>query len=247
MHVFITGASSGIGESLAKEFSKKAEKLTLIARRKDRLETLSGKLKAKINIEICDLSDPQKALAAYENSIKLNGNIDILVNNAGMTYFGSVLEMPRSEMEKMINLNYVTPMLLMGQAAKDMSERKSGSIINISSVSAKTPLPILAVYSSTKIGLSTASDMYRAQLKKFGVHVLTVYPGPIHTEMEDVARSQNPGNQMMDALPAGEPDMLARLIIDAIEKKKNELFYPGIYGAVDVFPAAIKWLTEKLG
>lgn len=187
MKALITGASSGIGEEFAKQLSKKGYDVILVARRTDKLEALSKKLRTNAKIIKADLSDEKQVKKLYEE-VK-NENIDILINNAG---FGTLGEFNEIELEKeleMINTNVKAVHILTKLFLNDFIKKDDGYILNVSSIAGFFSGPYLATYYATKSYVLTLTESIYGELKnkKSNVYIGALCPGPVKTEFDKVA------------------------------------------------------------
>jgi short-subunit dehydrogenase len=127
-----------------------------------------------------------------------------------------------------------------------MVARRSGTIVDIASAAALGPTPGMFFYNAAKAGLAAASESLRAEVKQHGIHVVTVYPGPVTSEMEAAARAAYADRATMRKLPTGSPEVLARMIADAVAKRKARVIYPRVYGMGRHFPNATRWALDTL-
>jgi len=229
MHVAITGASSGIGAALARELGRAGHTLTLVARRRALLDDLAAELGNTTLVVEHDLANPDTATAWLATAEAAHGPIDVLVNNAGMENTGPTIAADPAVFRKMIDLNLTTPLLLARALLPAMTARGSGMIINVASVAALVAPPMQAYYGATKAGLAMFSETVRGELAGTGVHVLTVYPGPVKTAMGDSARVAF--GDKVPPVPEGTPEELASLIHAAMQRKAPRLIYPRMYTA----------------
>lgn len=244
MHVAITGASSGIGEALAREFSAAGASISLIARRKDLLETLAASLGTPSFVKSVDLLDHQHAADWIPASEAALGPIDVLINNAGMQIVAPVEETSPEEGEAVLKLDLLTPLRLTQAVLPSMIRRGSGTIVDIASLAALAPTPGMHHYNAAKGGVAAASEALRGELRGTGVHVVTVYPGPISTAMAH-ASFERYGDAARKA-PTGTTAGLARLIRRAVEKKKARVIYPRIYAVSRHFPALARFVVDRM-
>lgn len=185
--VFITGASSGIGYACAEKFAEKGYNLVLNARRKDRIEELSERLRGlhKINVKelIFDVRD-KKAVEAGVASLKNEQiHIDILINNAGLALgLSSFYEGNTEDWDQMIDTNIKGLMYVSKALAKGMIGRKSGHIINIGSIAGRETYLRGNVYCATKHAVQSLSEAMRMELVQYGIKVSLVSPGATNTE-----------------------------------------------------------------
>jgi short-subunit dehydrogenase len=180
----ITGASSGIGLHLAKEFAKHGHPLVLVAPVEAELQVIAAELTTAHGVEVrtiaTDLREPEAANVIYEQS-KASG-IEILVNNAGHGQKGKAWEIPLEEDLSMVRLNVEAVLRLTKLFLPPMVERGRGRILNTASVAGFEPGPGYAVYSSTKAFVLSYSESLATELKDTGVTVTALCPGPTDTD-----------------------------------------------------------------
>jgi NADP-dependent 3-hydroxy acid dehydrogenase YdfG len=219
----VTGASSGIGETTALTLARAGADVAIVARRRDRLDALAGRLRdegATVLVIAADITSQEQAQAAVERTVSELGRLDTLVNNAGMMLLGPVVDAPLAEWERMIEVNVegllycahaALPHLL--AAAQDGS-RKIADMVNISSVAGRVARSGSGVYNLTKHGVGAFSESLRQEVTGRHVRVSVVEPGAVATEL----RSHNrPEIQEQIAERFGEIEILkAQDIADAI-------------------------------
>lgn len=193
--VLITGASGGIGRDLAELFAKQKYNLILVARSKDTLDKIAFRLAQQYGIRAncfnVDLSQPDSAKQLY-NLVKESGfSTDILVNNAGVGSSGEAVEMDIKKVSAMLTLNMTSLTELSLLFGHDMKQNRSGKILNISSTAAFQSTPYLAAYAASKAYVLSFSEALYIELKKYGVTVTTVCPGPTETSWAKEAGMEN--------------------------------------------------------
>lgn len=247
MHIFITGASSGIGEAIARHFgAESSNKLTLVARRLEKMEALGSELSAQTQALKFDLTQPSAASQALVQAQEHFGPVDVLINNAGANHLGDPAGFDVSAAERLFALNVFSPMRLIEAALPEMRKRGQGAIVNVASIAAANAPGIMTHYAATKAALARYSEGLATQLEPEGIQVLTVYPGPVKTPMEDQVRDQLGGDLGMgDRLPNGKPEELAIKIDEALNKRKRRLVYPGFYASALWFPLVGQRLTDE--
>lgn len=251
MHVLITGASSGLGEEMAKAFARAGHNITLLARRAEQLERVREEIKEEVNgIKAVALSADLEQLASL-NAIAIsaeaqNGPIDCLVHNAAVEMVDFTDAIDFDEAEKLIRINLLAPLKLTRAILPGMLERGRGTLVHISSVAAYAPPPLQTHYSATKAGLAIASLSLSSELRRKGVHVLTVYPGPLRGAMSDRVLAQY-GRNPSKGLPWGKPEELARRVVEAVDKRKSTLVYPKFYWLPKWFPGLTQWVMKASG
>lgn len=181
----VTGASSGIGEEFARALSARGDEVVLVARRVERLERLAGELPGKAHVVPCDLATEADALA--ERIRELGLQVDLLVNNAGFGTYGRFLDTDPAADAGQVRVNCEAVVTLTHAFLPAMVERGRGGIITVASTAGMQPLPYEAVYSATKAFARAFTAALAEELRGTGVRVLTVNPGPVTTEWQQVA------------------------------------------------------------
>lgn len=187
--VLITGASAGIGEGFARHLSKDAYDFVLVARRRDRMDALASELSsqqgASSEVIEADLST-DAGVSAIEERLG-RGDIIMLINNAGFGTFGEFAKQPLARELEELDLNVRALMRLTHAALQPMTERRSGTIINVASAAAFQPIPFNATYAATKAFVLHFSEAIHEEARHHGVSVTCLCPGPVKTEFQQVA------------------------------------------------------------
>jgi NADP-dependent 3-hydroxy acid dehydrogenase YdfG len=178
--VAITGASSGIGEAIARRFNEADHPLLLLARRIERLEAL-GLPNARC--ERVDVTDPEALHGAIARAEAEYGPVDCLVNNAGTMMLGQIDTQDRAEWELMYAVNVLAVLDGMQAVLASMKERQSGTIININSTSGRATFPDHAAYTGTKFAVSGITENVRQEVASSGVRVISICPGATRSEI----------------------------------------------------------------
>ncbi len=188
----VTGASSGIGEATAVSLAAAGAAVSLVARRKDRLDALAERITAgggRALVLEADVTDEAAARAAVASTVEQLGRLDVLVNNAGVMLLGPIESAPVEEWQRMVELNvlglmYCThaalPHLL--RAAED-SDRRCADVVNVSSVAGRAAREGAGVYNATKFGVGAFSESLRQEVTRRHVRVSLVEPGAVETEL----------------------------------------------------------------
>jgi len=224
--VIISGASSGIGRSLAQHLSAKGSKVVLLARREEKLKEIEAELindQRDVLIVKTDVTDSGQVSDAVRLTLDRFGRIDVVINNAGAGYFGTVEKMPAEEFDRLVKTN-VFGMLYLTQSTIPELKKTRGMIVNISSGLSKRALPLLAGYASTKSMIDALSDGMRLELKKYGVKVLNYCPPETDTEFfaTTVSETGLDHHRSGDRKKARAEDVAAR-IVRAMEAEKREV------------------------
>jgi NADP-dependent 3-hydroxy acid dehydrogenase YdfG len=188
----VTGASSGIGEATALALAERGAAVALVARRRDRLEDLAGRVEAAGGTALvleADITSPASATDVVEQTVSRLGRLDLLVNNAGVMLLGPAEHAPVEEWQRMVELNVLglmycahaaLPHLL--RAASD-GPRRVADLVNISSVAGRVARSGSGVYNATKFGVGAFSESLRQEFTKRHVRVSLVEPGAVETEL----------------------------------------------------------------
>jgi short-subunit dehydrogenase len=213
--VLITGASSGIGEATARLFATQGADIMLTARREDRLKVLAAELGCRYFA--ADIRNVNQVKLLVEKTAGISGRIDILVNNAGLGYFGNFHEQSWENIRETLDTNIAGSFSLVHSVLPLMVARKSGVIVNVSSVLSKRTFPGLAAYSASKYALDGLSDSLRKELKNTGVHVCHFCPRSTATGFHEKAGLKP------SWLTADSPAHVARALLNAVLKRKSEV------------------------
>ncbi|HVP09554.1 MAG TPA: SDR family oxidoreductase, partial [Phycisphaerae bacterium] len=188
--VLITGASSGIGASLARRFARAEAKVILVARRADRLAELADDLRVggfagQSAVIVADLTEPKACERIYADTLLAAGRVDVLVNNAGIGEYGDLAHKDLAALEHMMQLNMNSLLRLTHLILPEMISRRSGWILNVASTAAFQPTPHMAVYGATKSFVFSLSLALREELRNKGIVVTCLCPGSTRTGFFD--------------------------------------------------------------
>ncbi|MBN2625191.1 MAG: SDR family oxidoreductase [Spirochaetales bacterium] len=225
--VWITGASSGIGEALAYEFHKKGARVVISARNKEKLDQISQSLGENCYVLPLDMMERNSFGEALESVLQKWGRIDILINNAGISQRSLVADTDITVVEKIMMTNYVGPAGLTGLVIPHMIERNEGYCLFVSSVAGKFATPLRSSYAASKMALQGFTDSLRAEVHHQGIRVSLIVPGFVKTAIS-LNALEGKGNQhgLMD--PNQErgisAEQAAKIIVKGIEKEKREIY-----------------------
>jgi NAD(P)-dependent dehydrogenase (short-subunit alcohol dehydrogenase family) len=234
--ILISGCSTGIGRALAMEFAARNWRVFATARKPAAINDLKA-----LNVEIAalDVTDEKSIAACVDSIIAKAGRIDMLVNNAGRLLIGPLVELETSELRRQFETNVIGLAALTHAVAPHMIRRRSGKIINISSVSGVLPTPFAGAYCSTKAAVTALSDSLRMELAPFGITVVTVQPGGIKSNLSGNADREldrfkktpycsiqnfivaRANASQENATPAED---FAKKLVDKLERKKTPKF-----------------------
>jgi NAD(P)-dependent dehydrogenase (short-subunit alcohol dehydrogenase family) len=182
--VLISGCSTGIGRAMALELAKRNWRVFATARKPAAIEDLKS-----LNVETAalDVTDEKSITFCVDSIIGKAGRIDMLVNNAGLLLIGPLIELEAGELRNQFETNVIGLASLVRAVAPHMIARRSGKIVNISSVSGVLPTPFAGAYCSTKAAVTALSESLRMELAPFGIAVITVQPGGVKSNLSDNA------------------------------------------------------------
>jgi len=220
--VLITGASSGIGYEFAKIYAKNGYNLVITARRQENLENIREELESysvKIETIALDLSKEGAAKKLYENVKEKGIVIDTLINNAGFGLYGNFIETDVDREAEMIDLNIKSLVILTKLFLKDMIAIDKGEILNVASIAAFQPGPLMSVYYASKSFVLSFSEAVRNEIRKTNVNISVLCPGPTATEFE---RSANLGKStLFTRIKVMTPEKVALIGYKGLQKKKS--------------------------
>lgn len=213
MKALITGASSGIGLEMAKILNKEGYELILVAREKEKLQEVQELLGANVKIIVADLSNESKLKEIYV--LCKNEKIDVLINNAGFGDFGKFDETDLTKELQMIDVNIKAVHVLTKLFLKDMKKRNYGYILNVASMAAFAPGPLMATYYSTKSYVLRLTTSIYEELRrdKSKVVVSCLCPGPVDTNFNNVA------NVKFSVKPLNSKEVAQYALIKMFDKK----------------------------
>ena len=245
--VLITGASSGIGKSIAIFLSEKGYKVYGTSRNPKNTADFSFELIA------LDVLKVDTITTAIDFIIKKEGRLDVLVNNAGMGITGPIEDTPTDEMRAVFNTNVFGAVDVMKAALPQMRKQKSGTIINVTSIAGYMGLPFRGLYSATKGALETITEATSMEVKPFGIKVTCVAPGDFATNIaagryhtpvfDDSAYRENyqMNLNLMNAHVSGgmDPVEMAKAVHNIIETKNPKIHYK-VGGFMEKFSIVLK-------
>jgi uncharacterized protein len=231
----ITGASSGIGEEIARGLAGRGHGVFLVARREERLRALAEDLERlhgiRAEVAAADLAD-RAAVEALPGRIAERGlDVEVLVNNAGFTTVGDVHLNPDRQLG-MVQVNVEALLALTCAYLPAMVERRRGAVIQVASVASFQPIPVQAVYAATKAFVRSFSEAVSAELKGTGVTMTALCPGPVATEFLEAGgfKTESPGPSFVWSTPAD----VAKAGIEGAESGKRVVI-PGIANRASAF------------
>lgn len=218
--VLVTGASSGIGEATARLLAAKGARVLLGARRTDRLEKLAAELRAAggtVEYRALDVTSLEDTQAFADFALKTFGRIDVIVNNAGVMPLSPLSELKIDEWNRMIDVNIRGVLHGIAAVLPHFKERKTGHVINVSSIGGFQVWPTCAVYCGTKFAVRAISEGLRQETKE--IRVTIVSPGVVESELAHTITDPETRGMIEDFRKVAlTPDAIARGVAYAIEQ-----------------------------
>lgn len=246
----ITGASSGIGEAIARRLSRAGIKVLLSARRKDRLQQLAAEIqidRGQAHCYICDLADEAQRLQLYQQVMAEHGRIDILVNNAGLGWYGYAERMPWKVAAEMIQVNIAAAVHFTLLALPKMRELDLGHIINIGSVVGSLPSQGVAVYGATKSFLDHFTTAIYRELTGTHVHISVLRAGPVQTEFCQTALAKPGGLHLPTERMGVTAAAVAGRVWQLLIHPRRVTYIPAHLSITPFVETYFGWLIDKLG
>lgn len=253
--VWITGASSGIGEALAHEFAKEGAKLVLSARRMEELERVKKELglsdTSVLTLPI-DMLRPEEFAVKTQAILDCFGRIDVLVPNAGVSQREKFLDVAPSDFKKLMDTNFSSVVLLTREVLPHLVAQKSGGILVTSSVSGKIGTAYRSFYCASKHAIQGFFDSLRGEVWRDGVQVTVACPGYIKTNISfnAIGKDGKPFGKMDQNQAKGIPaEVCARKMVDALKSGKREVVVAGFKETLGTylkrFAPALLWQLTK--
>lgn len=244
----VTGASRGLGRLIAVALAERGVNLALAARSEDGIrETLDQVRRFGVDaVPVrCDVTNDDDLQRLVDTTVEELGPPDLLVNNAGVEAVADYRDMPTEEIRNLMTTNAISPMLLSRMVIPHMARRKSGHIVNISSLAGKGGMPYFAAYASSKHALVGFSWCLRQEMSQHGIGVSVICPGFIQgTGMADEWELAEKRPVLVRNVA---PEKVVKAVLTAIDKNKAEIVVaPGLSVMSDVFFAIAPDLTSRV-
>ena len=236
----ITGASSGIGEALALRFARAGFNLVLVARSADKLKALASALAKEHGVKVwvapADLAQPGAAQKLATSMKRARRPIDVLVNNAGVLEHGNFIEMPAQRHRELIALNVTALTDLLSAFVPPMVARGRGRVLNVASIAAFQPVPMLATYAATKAYVLSLTESLAEEIKGSGVTVTALCPGITATGMLSQAQQAS-----------SELNKLPGFLVGSVDDVADEGFAACMQGQVIRVPGTVNLAATVAG
>ncbi|HSB81809.1 MAG TPA: SDR family NAD(P)-dependent oxidoreductase [Candidatus Methylomirabilis sp.] len=248
--VLVTGASSGIGAATAREFARKRARVTLFARREDRLEAVADEIRrggGEAMVCVGDVTDPAAVRATLERMLGEWKRVDVLVNNAGRGIAAPFEAVTAQELRDLLEVNLVGVLTATQAVLPVMRRQRSGHIINVSSVAGRRATALSSAYNATKFALVGLSEALRQELRGTGIQVSIVYPIDTETEFHEVKlkKAEQPRYG-----PVQSAATVARAIVRCARRPRPEIYpYPParlLAALAALSPRFVDWMMDRM-
>ena len=235
----ITGCSTGLGRALAQAVLAKGDNAVVTARNTDSLQDLATEFPTTALAVALDVTEQSQVDEAVRQAEQHFGGVDVLVNNAGYGYRAAVEEGDDADVRALFDTNVFGPVAMIKAVLPGMRSRRSGAIVNISSIGARICPPGSGYYSATKAALEGISGSLQKELAPLGISVTAVEPGAFRTDFAgrsltqsaqaiddyaETAGKRRKENDTVHGTQQGDPDKAAQVIISAVESPKTPAF-----------------------
>lgn len=228
--ILITGASSGIGEATARLFAREGYRLSLGARRLERLESLAEEVRTNGGQALAVGTDLNK-FSDIQNLVKYTldefNQVDVLFNNAGFGRLNWLENLdPVKDVETLLRVNLIATILITREVLPHMMKQRSGHIINMISLGGYVATPTYTIYAASKFGVRGFTEALRREVGVYGIHVTGIYPGSVNTEFkEHIGAERKTGRTTPDSLRLNAEDV-AEAILNVVKHPRRGLIIP---------------------
>lgn len=251
--VVVTGASMGIGEAIAKLFAGQGASVVLLSRDAGRAEAARLRIGCPERTVAlsCDVRHSEEIDRVLGLTLHHFNRVDVWISNAGHGLIDSVAELDMAACHAMFETNFFGALSAMQAVIPVMRQQGGGTIINISSVAGHIPLPFHAAYSATKFALNAIGKAASVELKKDGIHVLTVCPGYVRTAFsENAVRGSELKKVRPSSLRGISAERVARATLRGYLKHKREVIVPWTMHfpvkVYQLFPGTVEWAMGRM-
>jgi len=258
----VTGGSEGIGKATALLLARQGYDLVLAARHSDRLEATADEVRSlgrDVLPVVTDMKDPVQVNTLVDKALGHYGHLEVLVNNAGIYLSGPVEAFSLDDWHQAIDLNLWGYIHAIHALLPHFLQRGTGTIVNVSSIGGKVPVPYLTPYCTTKFAVTGLTESLHSELSPKGIHVAGIYPNVIKSnfmqraifrgkDTQDQQARQEQLEQVLKVPVVEKPEDVAQAIWDAIAHKKAEVIVGSANMSVAanrIFPSLMQWVFRK--
>jgi hypothetical protein len=246
----VTGASSGIGEAIARKLAQKGLHVILAARREKRINQLAAELDAASGSALAipiDLANEADRLKLYDFVQSRTGSLDVLVNNAGLGWYGYYSRMPWAIALEMLQVNIAAVTHLTNLFLPGMQAHGSGHIVNIGSVAGSLPSQGVALYSASKSFLDAFTTSLYREMQGSKVHVSVLRAGPVRTEFFETAAARPSGDRIPPEKYGVSAELVAQRLWGVLQHPRRIIYVPRVLAIVPWVELLFGWLEDRIG
>ncbi|GAB2953852.1 oxidoreductase [Hymenobacter coalescens] len=262
-HWFITGVSTGFGAALAELLLAKGDKVAATFRQPEQADEFTQKAGDQGRGFVCDVTDEAQVKQAVSGAIQALGHLDVVVNNAGYGSLGSIEEIDAAEVQRQFEVNVFGPLHVLRAVLPHLRERRSGHVLNITSIGGLKTFPGVGVYNASKFALEAIGESLAQQVGPLGIKVTNIEPSGFRTDwagrsanvvttsIEDYQPTvgQNlAGIQGYSGRQPGDPQRAAQIMYDLVRQENPPLHLPlgkaAVKGAREKFAALVQELES---
>ena len=258
--ILITGASQGIGRAIAQSFAENHYNVALAARQSDRLDAAAQELEASGYSALAiptDVKDPVQVEHLVQKAIAHYGAVDVLVNNAGIYISGAVEEFSLADWHQAIDTNLWGYIHATHAILPHFLERRAGTLVNISSVGGKVPLPYLVPYTTAKFAVTGLTQALRSELSPKGIQAVGIYPNLIKSsfleraifrgkDAQDTRDRYDQVDKILKVPGVETPTDVAKAVLHAVKHKQNKDVVVGSANMATALNAVVPSLMQKM-
>lgn len=260
---FITGVSTGFGKELAEYCLRQGDNVAATFRKQEQADEFTQKAGENGHGFVCDVVDEQQVKAAVQAAIQHFGQLDVVVNNAGYGSLGSIEEIDEAEVQRQFDVNVFGPLRVLRAVLPHLRERKSGHVLNITSIGGLKTFPGVGVYNASKFALEALGESLAQQVGPLGIKVTNIEPSGFRTDWAGRSASfvdtaiddyratvgENlKGIQSYSGRQPGDPQRAAKIMFDLVRQENPPLHLPlgkaAVKGARDKFTNLVKELEQ---
>ncbi|MCB2377810.1 SDR family NAD(P)-dependent oxidoreductase [Hymenobacter sp. BT635] len=260
-HWFITGVSTGFGAALADLLLEKGDKVAATFRQQEQADAFTHKAGANGRGFVVEVTDEAQVKQGITDAIQYFGHLDVIVNNAGYGSLGSIEEIDAAEVQRQFDVNVFGPLHVLRAVLPHLRERRSGHVLNITSIGGLKTFPGVGVYNASKFALEAIGESLAQQVAPLGIKVTNIEPSGFRTDW--AGRSANivttgiedyqatvgenlKGIQGYSGRQPGDPQRAAQIMYDLVRQENPPLHLPlgkaAVKGAREKFAALVKEL-----
>ncbi|MCC3158207.1 SDR family NAD(P)-dependent oxidoreductase [Hymenobacter sp. 15J16-1T3B] len=262
-HWFITGVSTGFGAALAELILQNGDKVAATFRQQAQADEFTQKAGANGRGVVCDVTDEAQVKQAVAAAIEALGHIDVVVNNAGYGSLGSIEEIDDAEVQRQFEVNVFGPLRVLRAVLPHLRERRSGHVLNITSIGGLKTFPGVGVYNASKFALEAIGESLAQQVGPLGIKVTNIEPSGFRTDWagrsanvvttsipdyEETVGKNLAGIQGYSGRQPGDPQRAAQIMFDLVRQDNPPLHLPlgkaAVKGAREKFAALVQELES---